>query len=153
MEEGDGQEIGGELLESGDSNAARYAVEHGTVVLAAAMRALHIYEEASMADTRSIVQFLSRPGTAGQKGILLFMSAAECIAWRTSEWDVVIAVAGWSVTRETFLGSNGATLELVAWEGDHALRVWLASGAFFDRFWSEGEVPRRVGEIVLEHCV
>lgn len=151
-EEGDGQEGGGGLLEGGDSDAARHAVEHGTVVLAATVCILHVCEEAVMADTRSIVQFLSRPGTAGQNGILLFMSAAERTAWRASEWDVVIAVAGWSTTRETFFGSNGATLELVVWEDYDALRAQLR-GRLFDRFWNEGEVSQRVGELVLEHCV
>jgi hypothetical protein len=50
-----------------------------------------------------------------------------------------------------FHGKSGCVLSILLWTDEHDAASKLR-GHRFDRFWSEGEMPRSVGEYVLQFC-
>lgn len=103
-----------------------------------------------MANMESIRRFLT--DTVKQRGIIVFMSNAERDAWLTVIHD---ALQGhdvrYSHTAHQYFGVLGSTLLVFVYTGEHEARQRLR-GCLFDRFWHEGDMPRHVGELVLERC-
>lgn len=103
-----------------------------------------------MADKESIRRFLDDAGN--QRGIILFMSVAEREAWLI-EMHAMLQLSNTSYSHNVyqFFGVRGSTLLVFVYTGEYEARRRLA-GHRFDRFWNEGEMPRHVGELVLEKC-
>ena len=95
-----------------------------------------------MADVLSSRKFLSE--TASQKGIFVFMNYTDKLEWH-------VEGSRFDRSRNEYRGPQGSTILLVVWVDDRSLER-MVEGQKFDRFWSEGEMPRSVGESVLRFC-
>jgi hypothetical protein len=81
------------------------------------------------------------------------MNEVDKTAWMTKHAAALLEDgATYSEGGRQFFFNGGSYLKIFVYTGRHEARQMLR-GYTFDRFWSEGEMPQYVGELVLERCV